>query len=438
MPQLKSKFVIERKASRALGAYVPIGATGEQGLTNWNDWCKQHSKAYRLSSIVYTCVHEIATSAASVPFVVVDKETKKKLTTKSNVSKVLAIPNPLQDRVTFWENMYGFYLLAGNVGMEAAPYQGSKLQELYCIPFNNVSVVLNKNGMVNKYVVKDYRGGKDVEFKVYSTTGKTKFLHLKTFNPDNMWYGLSPLSSAGKDIDLFDSSATWNKNLLQNSARPSGIFSYDDKDGGILPDDEFDRLKAELEKSYTSSINAGRPMLLENVNWQAVSLSPQEMDFLQSRAASARLIANVFGYPSMLLGLSGDNTYNNQKEARLALWTDTIMPLCNKMAIHFTTFLHRLGELPLELEIQPNYDHIGALQPIRDAIWEKACVKGKDILTINERREMIGYERQEGLDGIIANAAQVPLDYALKDPQDRVAVTIIRDNTTKTPNKNPE
>ena len=437
MDAVISKFAFEQKSSRALGAYVPVGAEGF-GLSAWTDWCKAYSKAYKLSSIVYTCVHEISTSAASVPFVVVEKETKKKLSSASNVSKILAIPNPMQDRVTFWENVYGFYLLTGNVGVEAAPYQGASISELYCIPFDNVKIVLNKDGMVNKYVVKNYRNGRDVEFKVYSTSGKTKFLHLKTFNPEDMWFGLSPLASASKDVDLFDSSANWNMNLLKNSARPSGIFSYDDKDGGILPDDEFDRLKTELESSYTSSVNAGRPMLLENVKWQATSLSPQEMDFLESRASSARLVANVFGYPSMLLGLSGDNTYNNQKEARLALWTDTIMPLCSKMAIHLTTFLHRLGELPLDLEIQPNYDHIGALQPIRDAIWEKACIKGKDILTINERREMIGYERQDGLDGIIANAAQVPLDYALSDPADRAGVTIFRDNTTKTPNKNTE
>jgi HK97 family phage portal protein len=425
----------ETKKSRALGSFVPYG--GETSVS-WTDWATDTAKGYRLNAIVFTCVHEISTSAAMVPFQIRDKLTKE--VQVNALSKVLDTPNPFQDRTTWMESIYAFYLLQGNVGVEAAPYNGSEVRELYAIPFDNVEVHLNKSGMVNNYVVKSHHLGKDVKFRVSSITGKTKLLHLKTFNPEDMWIGQSPLTAAGKDADIFDKAGSWNASLLDNAARPSGVFSYDDVDGGILTDEAYDKLNENIKNNYAGQENAGTPILLEGgLKWQTMSLSPAEMDFLESRAASARIVASAFGYPAMLLGLSGDNTYNNQKEARLALWTDTIMPLCDKVAIQFTTWFGRLGALDTDkYEVVPNYESIGALQPIRDAIWEKACIKGKDILTVNERREMISKSTIPGLDGIVANAAQVPLTFALDDPATRGSVEIVRDNTTKKPNKNKD
>lgn len=433
---MKTIFDYEFKASRALGAYVPFQRELSSSWTQWN--VAEINKAYSLNAIVFTCVHEIATSAAMVPFRMVDRDTGNIYV--NPLSNILQIPNPLQDRSTFWECIYAFYLLRGNVGLEAAPYTGDEVREIYCIPFDNVDIKLNSRGMVNKYIVKSmFNELPDKKFSVSSITGKTKFLHLKTFNPDpeQMWVGMSPLSAAGRDADIFQSSGEWNKKLIDNAARPSGVFSYDDVDGGILTDDAYNRLKTEIGTEYVGASNAGTPILLEGgLKWQSTSLSPVDMDFLRSRAASARIVAGAYGYPAQLLGLEGDNTYNNQKEARLALWTDTVMPLCDKVATLLTTFFYRLGAIPANVDIKPNYEDVGALQPIRDAIWEKACVKGKDILTINERRELIGKPKIAGYDGIIANAAQVPLTYALSDPATRAPATIIRDNITKKPNKN--
>ncbi len=423
---MKTIFDIEHKKSRALGAWVP----SSKKTFEWTGWHNKESKAYKLNAIVYTCVHEISTSAASVPFKVVNKKTKEDI--DNDFSRILNNPNPQQDRTEFWESVYAFYLLKGNVGIEAAPYTGSVINELYCIPFSYIEVHLNTSGMVNKYIVKSPTGAqKDKVFTKSSTTGRTKLLHLKTFNPENLWIGQPPLEAAGRDAEMFDKAGTWNAALIDNAARPSGVFCYKDETGGELSTTAYDRLKKDINEEYTGAVAAGTPILLDGgLTWQSTSMSPVEMDFLESRAASARVVSSVYGYPAMLLGLSGDNTYNNQKEARLALWTDTIMPLCDSTASRVTAFAQRLGSLNLDEAIVPNYENIGALQPIRDAIWTKACVTGKDILTINERRLMINLEVKTGYDGIVANAAQVPLDYALTDPANRIAVQLVNNATT--------
>src|SRR3546814_13362682 len=55
------------------------------------------------------------------------------------------------------------------------------------------------------------------------------------------------------------------------------------------------------------------------------------MDFRELKQSAAREIAMAFGVPPMLLGLPGDATYANYREANRALWRLTVLPLCAKI-----------------------------------------------------------------------------------------------------------
>jgi phage portal protein BeeE len=54
------------------------------------------------------------------------------------------------------------------------------------------------------------------------------------------------------------------------------------------------------------------------LDWKALSLSPKDMDFSESKAAAAREIALAFGVPPLILGLPVDNTFSNYSEANRA------------------------------------------------------------------------------------------------------------------------
>jgi len=74
-------------------------------------------------------------------------------------------------------------------------------------------------------------------------------------------------------------------------------------DNSVLSAHQFDRLKRELDDTYTGAANAGRPMLLEGgLDWKPMSLTPKDMDFLEAKHTAAREIALAFGVPPMLLG----------------------------------------------------------------------------------------------------------------------------------------
>ncbi len=144
-------------------------------------------------------------------------------------------------------------------------------------------------------------------------------LHLKLFHPLNDHYGFAPIEATQVSLDVHNAAGAWNKALLDNVARSSSALVYAARDGGNLTDEQFERLKDELEDGYQGAKNAGHPLLLEGGrDWKPMGLTPQEMDFIGAKNQAAREIALAFGVPPMLLGIPGDNTYSNYQEANRA------------------------------------------------------------------------------------------------------------------------
>ena len=211
-------------------------------------------------------------------------------------------------------------------------------------------------------------------------------LHLKTFHPCDDIYGCSPLGAARQALDLHNAGASWAKALIDNSAKPSGALVYGG-DGSRLTDEQFDRLKAELEAAHTGIENAGRPLLLEGgLDWKPMSLSPAEMDFLAARNGAAREIALALGVPPQLLGIPGDNTYSNYKEANIAFWRMTIVPLVCRFADSLGSWLSDCYSD--EVRIQCNLDKVPALADEREMLWSR--LEAASFLTVDEKREIAG------------------------------------------------
>jgi HK97 family phage portal protein len=128
-------------------------------------------------------------------------------------------------------------------------------------------------------------------------------------------------------------------------------------------------------------------MLLEGgLKWQAMSLTPADMDFVGLKAAAAREIALAFGVPPMLLGLPGDSTYANYREANRALWRLTVLPLADRLLGGIAA---ALGAWWPGLKLRLDVDQVTALAEDRERLW--AQVTAADFLSREEKREMLGF-----------------------------------------------
>ena len=132
-------------------------------------------------------------------------------------------------------------------------------------------------------------------------------------------------------------------------------------------------------------------MLLEGgLKWQALSLSPSDMDFAELKAAAARDIALAFGVPPMLLGLPGDATYANYREANRALWRQTLLPLAGKLLSALSEGL--VTWFPGQ-RLSVDLDRIPALAEDRERLWSQ--IGGAEFLSADEKRAMLGLAPQE-------------------------------------------
>ena len=373
--------VPERKASAA----GPIVAWHSQGRVAWSprDAVSLTKSGFAGNPVGFRSVKLIAEAAAALPLVLQDR------VKRYDVHPVLSLvrrPNAAQGRAELMEALFGQLLLSGNAYVEAVPGEEGQPVELHVLRSDRMAVVPGADGWPVAY---EYSvAGRKHRFDV---TGQPNICHIKTFHPQDDHYGLSPLQAAAMAVDVHNSASRWSKSLLDNAARPSGALVYKGSDGqGQMADDQFRRLSDEIETFHQGARNAGRPMLLEGgLDWKAMSLSPADMDFATLKAAAARDIALAFGVPPMLLGLPGDNTYANYREANRALWRLTLLPLAGKILAGLHSGLADwFAEAP-----SVDLDRVPALAEDRERLW--AQVSGASFLTDLEKRELLGLATME-------------------------------------------
>ena len=369
---------LDQKASRA-GALLALHSIGQARWTPRNvvDLTRE---GYERNAIVYRCVRMIAEAAASVPWTMFEGRTE---ITAHPALDLLGRPNPTDIGATLLEALFTNLMLFGNAFLESVVVDGAP-RELYNLRPDRMSIIPGPNGWpaAFEYAV----GGDRVRYPV-DGAGISPILHLKLFHPLDDHYGFAPLKAAQVALDIHNAAGFWNKALLDNAARPSGALVYAGPAGSSLSDEQFDRLKSELDENFSGSRNAGRPLLLEGgLDWKALSLTPKDMDFVEAKAIAAREIALAFGVPPLVLGVPGDNTYSNYQEAHRAFWRQTVIPLVSRTQKTFSAWLRpAFGDFRFDYDI----DRIEALAGERAAEWTR--VGAADFLTVDEKREALGY-----------------------------------------------
>ena len=261
-------------------------------------------EGYERNAVVYRCVRMIAENAACVPWLVYAGETEAP---HHPLARLIAQPNAQEAWPAFLEGVFSDLMLFGDSYVQATLIYGAP-RALYRLRPDRMSVVAAVNGWPRAY---EYRVGGEVTRYSMEQGGQAPILHLRCFHPLDDHYGLAPLAAAQTPLDVHNAADAWCKALLDNSARPSGALVYAGS-AGALTEEQFTRLKSELDENFSGARNAGRPLLLEGgLDWKPLSLSPKDMDFARAKHDAAREIALAFGVPPLLLGLPGDNTHAN-------------------------------------------------------------------------------------------------------------------------------
>lgn len=391
--------------------------TAGRAAMRLDDVEKQADEGYAKNVIAYRCICDISEAAANVPVLLFAGE--EEAGPDHLAMQRLRRPNPMQGYIAYVRAVLSDYLITGDTFQEAVgPTVGPPI-ELWSLRPDRMEVIPGVTGIPAAYTY-TVGSSQPVRFDVDPLTGLGEVRHTKTFNPLDDWYGLSPIQAAATGINQFNEAGIWNQNLLIRGASRGAVLEAQQDASGNYPlpmgEEQYETMMDRMEDQYGGGRNAGRPKLLEGgMKWKDATFSPQDMDWIDGKHTSARDICNAFNYPTQLLGIPGDNTYSNYKEARQAFYENTVMPLLGLLLDEWNVwFLPRFGE---GLTLKADEDQVMGLAPRRESLWDR--VNASKDLTIAESRAAKGYGRWEPTgdpqDDLYQPATELPLGFDITD-----------------------
>lgn len=364
---------------------------GKEPIWTKKDIANLARSGYEQCMAIYACVSMIAQGGATIPWILykVPMSSAQRGPTRGRLEEMeehalldlIDRPNRYYGQFKFIEELLSFFLIAGNnYTIAIGPENGRPPKELWNLKPHRVKIIPGtKFEPIGGYAHYANPSNPDV-YQPKDT------LHLKCFAPLDDFYGLSPLEVAARGIDITNMGQIWNMRLLQNDMRPPGAFKILTK---FRDDEERQAFKKNTMESFAGYQSAGRPLFMEgDVDWKPFAISPKDADWIQSDKLTLRRIAAVLHVSSILLGDTEAATYSNYQEARKALYMEGILPIMSFLRDELNNWLTpRYGD---RLRLDYNRDAIEALQEDRNKLWERVNLAWW--LTLNERREAIGYD----------------------------------------------
>ena len=409
-----------------LGASVIYNTENDENYIN---------EGYRKNATVYSIINLISKCASAVPINVFkkvnDAELKryKAMTSglidgtiihKSNMIKKHALvelehtdldmllerPNPAQSYASWISELVAFGKLTGNryiygIGPDTGDNIG-KYKELYVMPSQIMEVI--SGGImepVKEYIV-EYNG----QFKIPAD----QICHIKDFNPffdgtGSHLYGQSPLKAGFRAMTTNNEAAQTGVKYLQNQMARGVLMS----DEGDLNEVQAQQLKDKFRNTYQSSNNAGDVIITpKKLSWVNFGLSASDLSLIEQYNASIKDLCNIFNVPVQLLNNTDSSTYNNQKEAKKALYQNAVIPELIKIRDELNRWLTpKFGD---DLFIDFDFSVIPELQEEMDKVV--AQMSSSWWLTPNEKRAAMSYaeEKNDALNDYFVPVNLLPIN----------------------------
>ena len=246
-------------------------------------------------------------------------------------------------------------------------YRGARgISNLELVPANWVNIEQDTRGNLT-YSINGTKQAKD------------SIKHLKLWSIPGDIYGQGPLQRHKQIIQSANDLQNYADNWFKMAAVPTGTLTTSEF---LSADIALANKKAFIESQKERSV----AVLSSGLAYQAISLNPEEAQFLANQTFTTRQIANMFGVPSMYLGLSVEGsglTYTNGNEDRQKLYEDGLQQYIVRIQQALTDLLPR-GQ-------KAEFNMTGFLRPnVLNRYQSYAIGIDKRFLTANEVRESEG------------------------------------------------
>ena len=301
-------------------------------------------------------------------------------------------PNRYQTRIEFFEQLMLNLVTWGNSYAVVERIAG-RVVSLQVLPSASVEPYLLPDGTkVFNYTTQNG------DVKVYA---EGSVWHTMLFG--NGVIGLSPLGYAGNALGLSKDLSERQQKLAANGGKTNGILTIDQ----ALKKEQRDAVKKNF--AGITEGNADELFVLEaGFKYQQASLSPTDMQLLESRRFSIEDIARFMGVPSVLINdTSASTTWGSGiSEINSGFYKLNLKPYLERYEASMKRWLMPRDDWE-SISLEFNFDSLLRADMATRAESQSKLVNA-GILTPNEARAQEGKAPQAGGDTIYLNSTLVP------------------------------
>lgn len=382
----------------------------EQLLAGWGG--ASDEKLILENPIASSCVRMIARAVSEINPVFTKGD--EKVEPKNYVStKLLMKPNPLQTWDSFiYELVYQYSIYSrAYILRQGAELRGGKLTKPVLL-YPLCSSKVGEERENNSFLPKNYKyGGKN--YPVVLDARNNKMLSQITKIADRPLY--TTLETPHRVKSIKDNIITYNlmdgfvRALSGTNGKGNIAIKMVDKDGNPLPlTNETKSLAEKRLLEYTHS--RGELGNILRYNGEITQIGDNELlkYIIDLKNKAREEIALFFQVPVQMLNDTSSSTYNNASEVKYSFYTQVIIPLL-KDIIDFLQgeIIDVMGD-----EVKLSYDEnkIDAIKERR--MQEMERLEKVNFLSINEKRQNVGLEEQNGGDILLVSRNLQSLDSA--------------------------
>ena len=272
---------------------------------------------------VYSCVRILSETVAGLPLHVYrynDSGGKEK-DLKHPLYKLLHDePNPEMTSFAFRETLMSHLLLWGNAYAQIIRNARGDVIALYPLMPNRMTVDRDTNGHLYYRYQKSSDDaptlGKDSQ--VY--LAPSDVMHIPGLGFDGL-VGYSPIAMAKNAVGLAIATEEYGAKFFANGAAPGGVLEHP----GTIKDPQ--KVKESWNSAYQGSSNAHRVAVLEEgMKYQAIGISPEQAQFLETRKFQINEIARIFRVPPHMLADLEKSSFSNIEQQSLEFVKYTLDP----------------------------------------------------------------------------------------------------------------
>lgn len=352
---------------------------------------------------VFACIRILSESVAKLPIKIYkDVKGVKKATDHYLYNLLKTRPNPYMSSTDFFRCLETQRNIHGNSFAIIEFDKTGQIQALWPLDSEKVEIWVDDRGLLetkNKlwYIV-NTNDGKQIKLK------PDEILHFKGFTLDGI-SGITPITYLKTLIENGKAAEEYINQFFKNGMQTKGIVHYV---GDLNPEAEK-TFREKFEQMSSGLKNAHRISLLPlGYQFQPISLSMADAQFLENTELTIRQIAAAFGIKMHQLNDLERSTYTNITEQQKQFYIDTLMAILTMYEQELTYKLFLNSELEKGYYCKFNVDAIIRADIKTRYEAYRTGIQG-GFLKPNEVRALEEMEAAEGGDVLLVNGNMVPI-----------------------------